>query len=93
MEESAISSERELNDHFVEQFAAPNNKLTTFDIDGWFHADGSGCECLDELGIVNLISLVEGNECDEEEDADENTQYSTQKAQMLFFSCRDNANV
>ena len=83
MEENAISSERGLNDNFVEQFAALNIELTTSDIDGWFHADGLGYEYLDEQGIVDLVSLAEGNECDEE-DADENTQYSTQKAQCSF---------
>ena len=37
-----------------------------------------------EQGIVDLVSVVEGNECDEEEDADENIQPSTQKAQCSF---------
>ena len=81
MEANAISSERGLNDDFVEQFAALNIELTTSDIDGWFHADGPGYEYLDEQGIVDLVSVAEGNECDEEENADENTQHSTQKAQ------------
>ena len=31
-----------------------------------------------------LLSVAEGNDCDEEEDADENTQHSTQKAQCPF---------
>ena len=93
MEESAISSKRGLNDDFVEQFSALNIELTTSDIDGWFHADGPGYEHLDEQGIVYLVSVAEGNECDEEKDANENTQHSTQNAQMLFFSCRVNVNV
>ena len=84
MEENAISSERGLNDDFVEQFAALNIELTTSDIDGWFHADGPVYEYLDEQGIVYLVLVAEGNECDEEEDADENTQHSTQKAQCSF---------
>ena len=87
MKENAISSERKLQYDFVEQFAALNIELTTSDIDGWFHADGPGYEYLDEQGIVDLYSVAEGNECDEEENADENTQHLTQKAQMLFFSC------
>ena len=58
--------------------------MTTSDIDGWFHADGPGCEYLDEQGIVDLVLVAEGNKCDEEEDADENTQHSTQKAQCFF---------
>ena len=62
MEENAISSERGLNDDFVEEFAAPNIELTSSDIDGWFHADGPGYEYLDEQGIIDLISLAEGNE-------------------------------
>ena len=73
MEENAINSERGLNDDFVEQFAALNIKLTTSNIDGWFHADGPGYEYFDEQGIVDLVSVTEGNECDEEEDADECT--------------------
>ena len=85
MEENTIISERGLKDDFVE-LAALNIELTTSDIDGWFHADGPGYEYLDEQGVVDLISVAERNECDEEEDADENTQHSTQKAQMLFFS-------
>ena len=93
MEESAISSKRGVNNDFVEQFAALNIELMTSDIDGWFHADGTGHEYLDEQGIVYLVSVAVGNECDEEEDADENTQHSTQRAQMLFFSCRGNINV
>ena len=93
MEENAIYAERGLNDDFVEQFAALNIELTTSDIDGWFHADGPGYEYLDEQSIVDLVSVADGNECDEEENADENTQHSTEKAQMLFFSCRGNANV
>ena len=93
VEESAISSKRGLNDDFVEQFSAPNIELTTSNIDGWFHADGPGCEYLDEQGIVYFVSVAEGNECDKEKDANENTQHSTQKAQMLFFSCRGNVNV
>ena len=84
MKESAISSKRGLNDDFVEQFSAPNIELTTSNIDGWFHADGPGYEYLDEQGIVDLASVAEENECDEEEDADENTQHSTQKAQGSF---------
>ena len=36
---------------------------------------------MDEQGIVDLVFVAEGNECDVEEDADENTQHSTQKAQ------------
>ena len=39
---------------------------------------------MDEQGIVDVVSLAEGNECDEEEDADENTQHSTQNAQCSF---------
>ena len=93
VEENAISSERELDNDFVEQFTALNIELTISDIDGWFHADGPDYEYLDEQRIVDLVSVAEGNECDEEEDADENTQHSTQKAQMLFFSCRGNPNV
>ena len=93
MEENAISSERGLNDDFVEQFSALNIELTTSDIGGWFHADGPGYEYLDEQGIVYLVSVAEGDECDEEKDANENIQHSTQKAQMLFFSCRRNVNV
>ena len=84
MEENAINSERGLNDDFVEQFAAINIELTTSDIDGWFHTDGPGYEYLDEQEIVYLVSVAEGDECDEEEDADENTQHSTQKAQCSF---------
>ena len=76
-----LQRERELNDDFVEQVAALNIELTTSDIDGLFHADGPGYEYLDEQGIVYLVSIAEGNECDEEEDADENTQHLTQKAQ------------
>ena len=85
MKENAISSERKLNNDFVEQFAALNIELTTSDIDGWFHADGPGYEYLDEQGIVDLVSVAEGNECDEEEDADENTQHLTKKALRFFF--------
>ena len=70
-----------------------NIELTTSDIDGWFHADGPGYKYLDEQGIVYLVSVGEGNECDEEENADENAQHSTQKAQMLFFSRRGNVHV
>ena len=58
--------------------------MTTSYNDGWFHADGPGYEYLDEQGIVDLLSVSEGNECDEEENADENTQHSTQKAQCSF---------
>ena len=59
-----------------------NIELTTADIDGWFHADEPGYEYLDEQGIVDLVSVAGGNECDKEEgDADESTQHSTQKAQ------------
>ena len=93
MEESAISSKRGLNDDFVEQFFVLNIELTTSGTDGWFHADGPGHEYLDKQGIVYLVSVAEGNECDEKKDANENTQHSTQKAQMLFFSCRGNENV
>ena len=93
VEESAISSKRGLNDDFVEQFSALNIEFTTSDIDGWFHADGPGYEYLDEQRIVYLVSVAKGNKCDEEEDANENTQHSSQKAQMLFFSCRGNVNV
>ena len=93
MEENAISSEKGLNDNFVEQFAALNIESTTSDIDGWFHADGPGYEYLDKQGIVDLVLVAKGNDCDEEENANENTQHSTQKAQMLFFSLRGNANV
>ena len=39
---------------------------------------------MDEQGIVDLALVAEGNECDEEEDADENTQHSTQKAPRSF---------
>ena len=84
--------QRGLNNDFIEQFAALKIKLTTSDNDGWFHADGPNYEYLDEQGIVYLVSVAEGNECDEE-DANENTQQSTQKAQMLFFSCRGNVSV
>ena len=84
MQENAISLERGLNDDFVEQFAALHIELTTSDIDGWFHADEPGYEYLDEQGIVDLVSVAEGNECDEEEDADENAQHLTQKAQCFF---------
>ena len=84
MEENPISSERGLNDDFIKQFAALNTELTTSDIDGWLHADGPGYEYLDEQRIVDLVSVAEGNECDEEEDADKNTQHSTQKAQCSF---------
>ena len=83
MEKSAISSKRGLNDDFVEQFSALNIELKTSDIDGWFHADWPGYEYLDEQGIVDLVSVTEGNECDKEKDANENTQHSTQKAQMF----------
>ena len=93
MEENAINSKRGLNDDFVEQFSSLNIELTTSDFDGWFHTDGPSYEYLDEQGIVYLVSVAEGNECDEEKDAKENTQHSTQKAQMLFFSCRGNVNV
>ena len=55
VEENAISSERGLNDDFVEQFAALNIELTTSDIDGWFHPDGPGYEYLGEQGIVHLV--------------------------------------
>ena len=82
-----------LNDDFVVQFAALNIELTTSDIDYWFHADSPGYEHLNEQGIVDLVSAAEGNECDEEEDVDENTEYSTPEAQCPFFSCRGNANV
>ena len=44
----------------------------------------SGYEYLDEQRIVDLVSVAEGNECDEEENADKNTQHSTQKAQCSF---------
>ena len=44
----------------------------------------SGYEYLDEQRIVYLVSVAEGNECDEEENADENTQHLTQKAQCSF---------
>ena len=77
MEENAISSERGLNDDFVEQLAALNIELTTSDIDGWFHADEPVYEYLNEQGIIDLVSVAEGNECDEEENANENTQHST----------------
>ena len=92
MEENAISSERKLDDDFVEQFATLNIELTTSDIHGWFHADGPGYEYLDEQRIVDLVSVTEGNKCDEEEDADENIQHSTLKAQCSF-SRRGNTNV
>ena len=82
MEENAISSERELNDGFVEQFVTLNIELTTYDIDGWFHADGPGY--LDKQGIVDLVSVAEGKQCDEEEDADKNTKHLMQKAQCSF---------
>ena len=61
MEENAISLERGLNDDFVEQFAPLNIELTISDIDGWFHADGPGYKYLDEQGIVDLVSVAEGN--------------------------------
>ena len=83
MEENAISSEKGLNHNFIEQFATLNIELTTSDIDGGFHADGPGYEYLDEQGIVDVILVAEGNTCDEE-DADENTQHSMQKAQCSF---------
>ena len=78
MEKSAVSSKRELNDDFLEQFSALNIEWTTSGIDGWFHADGPGYEYMDEQGIVYLVSVTEGNECDKKEDADENTQHPTQ---------------
>ena len=84
MEESAISSKRRLNDDLVERFAALNIELTTSDIDGWFHADGPSYEYSDEQGVVHLVSVAEGNECDEEKDANENTQHSTQKHKCSF---------
>ena len=34
--------------------------------------------------MVDIVSAAEEKECDEEEDADKNTQHSTQKAQCLF---------
>ena len=74
-----------MNSDFVEQFAALNIELTISDIDGWFHADGPGYEYLDEQEIIDRGSVAEENECDEE-DADENTQHSTQKAQSSFSS-------
>ena len=40
---------------------------------------------MDEQEIVDLVSVAGGNECDEEEDTDENTQHSTQKAQCSFY--------
>ena len=40
---------------------------------------------MNEQGIVDLISVAEENKCGEEEEADENTQHSTQKAQRSFF--------
>ena len=58
-----------------------------------FQPGGPGCKYLDEQGIVCLVSVAEGNKCDEEEDADGNTQHSTQKAQLLYFSCRGNVSV
>ena len=73
-----------LNDDFIEQSATLNNELTTSDIDGYFHADGPGYKHLDEQRIINLLSVAKGNECDEEENADENTQHSTQKEQRPF---------
>ena len=79
VKENAVSSERGLNDDFV-KFSALNIELTTSYTDSWFHADGLGYEYLDEQEIVNLVSVAEGNECDEEE----NTQHSTQKAQCSF---------
>ena len=51
---------------------------------GWFHADEPGYEYLDEQGIVSLVSVAEGNTCDKQEDAGENTQHLTQKAQCSF---------
>ena len=39
---------------------------------------------MEEQEIVYLVSVAEGNECDEEKDANENTQHSTQKAQCSF---------
>ena len=84
MEKNAISSERGLNDDFVEQFAAVNIELMTSDINGWFHDDEPGYEYLDEQEIVDLVLVAEGNKCDEEEDADEDIQHSTQKAQCSF---------
>ena len=78
MEESAISSKRGLNDDFVERFAALNIELTTSD------ADGPSYEYSDEQGVVHLVSVAEGNECDEEKDANENTQHSTQKHKCSF---------
>ena len=83
MEENEISSERGLNNDFVVQFAALNTELTTSDIDGWFHADGPGYKHLDEQEIVDFL-VAERNECDEEEDADKNTQHLTQKVQCPF---------
>ena len=84
MEKNAISSDSVLNDDFVEQFAALNIELTTSDIKGLFHSDGPGYEHFDKQGIVDLASTAEGNEYDKEEDADENTEHSTQKAPCPF---------
>ena len=61
MEENTINSERGLNDDFVEQFASLSIELMNSDIDGWFHANGPGYEYLDEQGIVDLVSVAEGN--------------------------------
>ena len=48
-------------------------KLTTSDINSWFHADGPSYEYLDEQRIVDLVSAAEEIECDKEEDANETT--------------------
>ena len=39
---------------------------------------------MNEHGIVDLVSAAEGNKCDEEENTDENTKHSRQKAQCPF---------
>ena len=84
VEENATSLESVLNDVFLEQLAALNIELMTSDIDGWFHTGGPGYEDFDEQGLVDLVSAAEGNECEEEKNADKNTEHSTQKAPCPF---------
>ena len=85
MEENAISSESGMNDNFVQQFAALNIELTISDFDGWFHADVPGYEYLDEQGVVDLVSVAEGNECDEEEDETRIQNIQPKKHNALFL--------
>ena len=39
---------------------------------------------MDEQGIIDLVSAMEENICDEEKDADENTDQSTQNTMLGF---------